>query len=442
MEVKIDGRPVLSTYVQENGCHAAPVNAPPGDHVLEVKFDNDYFEPRDAFASGSPRAVHVRPQPLRRRDRAARLARRPHRAAALTRAAAGADSAAFAATRARAAAVTGAATGPDPAARAGAHTAAWPDAAACSAAARARSDPPPDPSPAPPPGPTPPPANSQDILWTGDAEKPWDDSVSDSRWPDNNEWVSYSCQSRDRFAQVTDRVAQGRRAYRIEVRDGDDSYGERCELENGNTDSSRLHHQILFHRGQEVWIAFQTYLPLDFSFAVDGAPVSFKNDGGLITQLKQLGLVRHACARDRVEPHRVRTAKQRGQHLRVRADAIAVAGADGARPVGEVGAEREVRHRPRPGLHRDLVRPGRARAAPDRPVPDFGHRVVGNRIYTHTQKSPTGHPDPACPAGRRLLARAHRHLPRPRRDRHLGDLARRLDGRKDAGGRRGQRLLA
>ena len=46
---------------------------------------------------------------------------------------------------------------------------------------------------------------------------------------------------------------------------------------------------MLFHEGQEAWIAFQTYLPLNFSFAVDGAPVSFKNDGGLITQIKQLG---------------------------------------------------------------------------------------------------------------------------------------------------------
>ncbi len=73
------------------------------------------------------------------------------------------------------------------------------------------------------------------------------------------------------------------------MHDGDDSYGERCELDNGNTSANRLDHQMLFHDGQEAWIAFQTYLPLDFSFAVDGASVSFQNDGGLITQIKQLG---------------------------------------------------------------------------------------------------------------------------------------------------------
>ena len=112
--------------------------------------------------------------------------------------------------------------------------------------------------------------NQPDILWTGDAEQPWDDSLERRRWPDNNEWVGYSCEDRSRFSQVTSPVAQGERAYRIEVRDGDDSYGERCELENGNTSSSRLHEDILFHRGQEVWIAFQVYLPPDFSFAQDG----------------------------------------------------------------------------------------------------------------------------------------------------------------------------
>ena len=110
------------------------------------------------------------------------------------------------------------------------------------------------------------------------------------RWPDNNEWVDYSCQDRSRFSQVSDRVAQGRRAYRIEVHDGDDSYGERCELDNGNTSASRLAlPDAVPRRSGGMARRSRPYLPLDFSFATDGAPVSFPNDGGLIMQLKQLG---------------------------------------------------------------------------------------------------------------------------------------------------------
>src|SRR4051794_10037387 len=64
---------------------------------------------------------------------------------------------------------------------------------------------------------------SAKLLWTANAERPW-----------NQEWANYSCQNGNRIDEVASPAAQGQRAYRIEVRDGDDSYGERCELGQGN----------------------------------------------------------------------------------------------------------------------------------------------------------------------------------------------------------------
>jgi hypothetical protein len=240
--------------------------------------------------------------------------------------------------------------------------------------------------------------NEADILWTGDAEKPWDDSLADNRWPDNNEWVDYSCQDRSRFAQVSDRVAQGDRAYRIEVRDGDDSYGERCELENGNTSARRLHYQVLFHEGQEAWIAFQTYLPLDFSFADAGAPVSFPNDGGLITQIKQLG----SCGTPALGIVSSRTV------FALRNSAAAHCESGSMRSLWKVPMVmgrwvkwlQHIRFSPDPrvGFIASWYDPDGLGLRPIPPTLDLGHRVIGNRIYTHTQKAPTGHPEPACPA--------------------------------------------
>ena len=308
-------------------------------------------------------AAHLRPQPALRRDRPVRG--REHGAG------------------------TCAAAEPDPAA--GTHT----DSAAepvAEPAARALTASGADPTP------TPPPANEEDILWTGDAEKPWDDSVSDKRWPDNNEWVSFSCEDRSRFSQVEAGAAQGKRAYRIEVHDGDDSYGERCELDNGNTSASRLHHQMLFHEGQEVWIAFQTYLPLDFSFAVDGAPVSFPNDGGLITQIKQLG----SCGTPALGIVSGRTV------FALRNSAAAHCESGPMRSLWKVpmvlGRWVKWMHHirfstdPQVGFIATWYDPDGLGLRPIPPTLDFGHRVIGNRIYTHTQKAPTGHPDPACPA--------------------------------------------
>jgi hypothetical protein len=110
-------------------------------------------------------------------------------------------------------------------------------------------------------------AASASLTWAADGERSW-----------STEWANYSCQSADRFTQVSSPVAQGSRAYRFEVRDGDDSYGERCELAQGNPVRSGY---PLFHAGDERWIAYQLYLPDDFPLET--------SRWNVIMQLKQLG---------------------------------------------------------------------------------------------------------------------------------------------------------
>ncbi len=368
--VEIDKVPVLSTFIQENGYTSAPVNVAPGSHVVAVSYDNDHYEPVDAFASDPPTPLTC--------DRNLLVD-----AIGL-----------FADANTDPAPAPPPAPSPTPTPTPSPTPAPTPNPTPVPTPV-----PTPTPSPSPPPGPTPPPpANQDDILWTGDAEKPWNDALAQNRWPNNNEWVDYSCEDRSRFTQVTDRVAQGTRAYRIEVRDGDDSYGERCELDNGNTDSKRLAHQMLFHDGQEAWIAFQTYLPLDFSFATDGAPVSMKNDGGLITQLKQLG----SCGTPALGIVSSRTV------FALRNSAGNTCESGPMRSLWRVPMVlgrwvKWVQHirfstDDRVGFVASWYDPDGLGLRAIEPTLDYGNRVVSNRIYTHTQKSPTGHPDPACPA--------------------------------------------
>src|SRR4051794_22281603 len=58
-----------------------------------------------------------------------------------------------------------------------------------------------------------------DVLWRADAERPL-----------TQEWANFSCAAASRIAQVGDPVAQGGSAYRVDLHEGDDSFGERCEL--------------------------------------------------------------------------------------------------------------------------------------------------------------------------------------------------------------------
>ncbi|MGH2979836.1 MAG: heparin lyase I family protein, partial [Solirubrobacterales bacterium] len=344
IEVAVDDVPVMSEYVQGvNQTLEAPLSLPVGTHVISVRFDNDYFEPADAFASDPALPLAC--------DRNLLL------------------------SSVQLVEEGGEAPAPSP------------------APPPSPTPPPPSPSPPPPPGPV----DESDILWTGDAEQGWDDGLEDRRWPDNNEWVSYSCADRSRFRQVTSPVAQGERAYRIEVRDGDDSYGERCELENGNTSSRRLHERILFHRGQEVWIAFQTYMPPDFSFAGPGDPVSFPGDGGLLMQLKQLG----SCGTPALGIVTGKGVFAMRNSARNRCESGSMKSLWTVPTVLGRWVRWLVHARfdtdPEAGFTATWYDPDGLGLRPIVPRLDLGKPVEGNRIYTHTQKSPTDHPNPACP---------------------------------------------
>lgn len=107
-----------------------------------------------------------------------------------------------------------------------------------------------------------------------------------------SEWADVSCESEDRVTQVTSPVAEGQRAYRVRVNEGDESYGERCELEMANTESKNIDRvggsRVLFHNGSESWIAQQIMLdPKVFAFC--GSKCALDGDGGLVQQLKQTG---------------------------------------------------------------------------------------------------------------------------------------------------------
>jgi len=105
------------------------------------------------------------------------------------------------------------------------------------------------------------------VDWAADAEKPW-----------SEEWASSSCETSSRVSRVISPTSQGLNAYRLELRDGDDSYGERCELGQANPPRSGF---PLFEEGEERWIAFQVRLPDDY-------PVETSR-WNVFHQLKQIG---------------------------------------------------------------------------------------------------------------------------------------------------------
>src|SRR4051794_38620992 len=82
-------------------------------------------------------------------------------------------------------------------------------------------------------------------------------SFSGAERPLAEEWANYSCQNASRVHQVDSPVAQGRRAYQLEVKDGDYVWGERCEIGMGNPSRNGF---PIFHGGDERWISFQVYV--------------------------------------------------------------------------------------------------------------------------------------------------------------------------------------
>jgi hypothetical protein len=109
-------------------------------------------------------------------------------------------------------------------------------------------------------------------------------------WP--AEWADVTCASDDRVTRVKEPAAKGRLAYRVQLQEGDESYGERCELAMANTSSTNIDRvggeRVLFQNETESWIAQQIMLDPDI-YAFCGIECPFEYDGGLIQQLKQTG---------------------------------------------------------------------------------------------------------------------------------------------------------
>jgi Polysaccharide lyase len=98
------------------------------------------------------------------------------------------------------------------------------------------------------------------VLWRADAE-----SSTADEWASNSSLPGASSPAQpdtSRIARSSFR-AQGTSAYRFEMRDGDDSFGERAELGQA-LPSAPAFEDRWFRAGQERWIAMQYYLPTDW----------------------------------------------------------------------------------------------------------------------------------------------------------------------------------
>jgi hypothetical protein len=118
------------------------------------------------------------------------------------------------------------------------------------------------------------------VLWRADGEHAFD-----------QEWASVSTHNHcalplsagtfdGRFARVSAPVAQGAGAYRSRVVDGDECYGERSEVGQGNPTRSSFSDR-LFREGEERWISWQMRLGANF-------PVNARS-WQVVAQWKQLG---------------------------------------------------------------------------------------------------------------------------------------------------------
>src|SRR3954468_16655223 len=110
-----------------------------------------------------------------------------------------------------------------------------------------------------------------DVLWHAGAEQPL-----------LTEWANFSCADPSRVSEVSDPVAQGDSAYRVDLHEGDDSFGERCEL--GMSAPTKPGFPV-FSEGDERWIAYQVYIP-----------AGFPSDGNRYVDITQFKQVNDLCA--------------------------------------------------------------------------------------------------------------------------------------------------
>jgi hypothetical protein len=213
--------------------------------------------------------------------------------------------------------------------------------------------------------------------------------LANAERPALDEWAAYSCETFDRVSQVPEPRYEGSAAYRIEVRDGDDSYGERCELSQGNTSASNIRRvggeKVLFHFGEEYWIQFFYRMPADFPFC--GTECALDYDGGLILQLKQLGSCGTPALGLVATKHRMMIRNAAGNYC----ENATMRSLQGYSTVLDkwVGVRLHVKFHTDPAIgfvEMFTLVEGDMR----------GWTQQGGRVYTHTMKSPTDHPAGSC----------------------------------------------
>lgn len=106
----------------------------------------------------------------------------------------------------------------------------------------------------------------------------------------DGEWSAESDASSTRTNNVTTPKLKGSFSYECFLQEGDDSFGERCEYSQGNTSASNIDGDRLYHEGDDLWTSFAVYIPSPgFAFCTSGIGCAEPGDGGSIDQKKQLG---------------------------------------------------------------------------------------------------------------------------------------------------------
>lgn len=129
---------------------------------------------------------------------------------------------------------------------------------------------------------------SASVLWTADAERPASAEWASSAAPGAACAVTGpnvstgDLQTVPAPAPVSGPAASHPNAYHFALHDGEECYGERSELGQANPESPRLGDRK-FYPGQEVWVAFEVYIPSDYQLE---DPNGYSTG---ILQFKQIG---------------------------------------------------------------------------------------------------------------------------------------------------------
>jgi hypothetical protein len=119
------------------------------------------------------------------------------------------------------------------------------------------------------------------VLWKADAESSMDQEWAEISTATNCAIETFAGISDGRITRVTSPDSQGGYAYRVEVRDGDNCYGERAEVGQANPDRSDMTDR-LFNDGQDRWISWRVDLASQALLDSTSwqAMTQFKHEGG------------------------------------------------------------------------------------------------------------------------------------------------------------------